>query len=163
MAGAQERAGRVGHVAQPGAGHLEDARLLGRAEAVLGRAQQPQRAVPVALQHEHHVHEVLQRAGPGEAAVLGHVTHEDRGRAVLMRPGGEPRRGLPDLAHRPGWAIQPVDRQRLHRVDDDEPGSCDLGGGKHAPRGRSRRAPDAGARAAFEEVETRRPQVQLLR
>ena len=68
---------RIGDLAEPALAHLEHAHLVGRPEAVLGRAQQAERRVPLALQVEHDVDQVLQRLRPGEAAVLGHVADED--------------------------------------------------------------------------------------
>ena len=52
---------RIGHLAQPVGGHLEDADLVGRAEAVLARAQQAQTAEALALERQHHIDDVLER------------------------------------------------------------------------------------------------------
>ena len=66
------------------AGHLEDAELVGRAEAVLHGAQRAEEAVAVALELEHRVDHVLEDARPGDGALLGHVTDEEDGRAGLL-------------------------------------------------------------------------------
>jgi hypothetical protein len=51
---------------QAALGHLEDANLVGRAEAVLERAQRAIGALALALEGEHAVDQVLQHARPGE-------------------------------------------------------------------------------------------------
>ena len=98
-----ERRAGIGNFAQAVAGHLEDAHLLGRAEAVLARAQQPQARKALALERQHDVHEVLQRLWPSKRPVLGHVADEDDRHAVLLgigpeaapRPRGPGRRSRP--------------------------------------------------------------------
>ena len=74
----QVEAGRVLDRLEPGLAHLEEAGLVGRAEAVLGGAQDAVGAQVVALEGEDAVDQVLERARAGEAAVLGHLPHEDR-------------------------------------------------------------------------------------
>ena len=69
---------RVGHAGEPGAGHLEDAELVRRAEAVLHRAQDAMRVVAVAFELEDAVDEVLEHARAGDGAVFRHVADEDR-------------------------------------------------------------------------------------
>ena len=96
--GAAEELRRVGHADEPGAGHLEDAELVRRAEAVLRRAQDAVRVVAVALELEHAVDEVLEHARAGDRAVLRHVADEDRRDAGLLRDAQQPRRGLAHLA-----------------------------------------------------------------
>ena len=68
---------RVGHADEAGGGHLEDAELVRRAEAVLRRAQDAVLVVAVALELEDAVDEVLEHARPGDRAVLRHVADED--------------------------------------------------------------------------------------
>src|SRR5436190_211406 len=48
----QERAGRVGHLAEPAVAHLEDADLVGRSETVLRCAEQADGSEPLALERE---------------------------------------------------------------------------------------------------------------
>jgi hypothetical protein len=83
-AGLDEGQARIGDLAQPIGGHLEDADLFGRSIAVLGRAQQPQAGIPVAFERQHHVDQMLERLGPGERAVLGHVADEHHRHATLL-------------------------------------------------------------------------------
>ena len=59
----EEGAGGVGDLEQAGLGHLEDADLVGGSEAVLGGAQEPQRARALALEVQDRVDEVLERLG----------------------------------------------------------------------------------------------------
>ena len=56
----EEQRGRVGHALEPAVGHLEEAELVGGAEAVLHGAQQAQRVVALALEGQHGVDEVLE-------------------------------------------------------------------------------------------------------
>ena len=84
----QERAGRVGDLEQAGLAHLEDADLLGRPEPVLGRAQEAQRGVALAVEADDRVDEVLEGLRPGDRAVLGDVPDEDDRRS--RRPSRAP-------------------------------------------------------------------------
>ena len=97
-----EELGRIGDADEPLAGHLEDADLVRRAEAVLRRAQDAVRVVAVALELEHAVDEVLEHARAGDGAVLRHVADEDRGDAVLLGDSQEPAGRLAHLADRAG-------------------------------------------------------------
>ena len=82
----------VGHAGQARLGHLEQAELVGGAEAVLDRAQQAQRVVAVALEREHGVDQVLEHPRARRGAVLGDVARRARrGHAAglgLARRGG---------------------------------------------------------------------------
>ena len=71
----------------PSSVELEAADLVGRAEAVLDRADQPQRRVPVALEVQHHVDEVLEQPRAGDRAVLGDVADEDGRDAAVLATG----------------------------------------------------------------------------
>ena len=105
---------------RPSAGHLEDANLLGRAEAVLARAQESEAREALALEGQHHIDDVLERLGPGERPVLGHVADEHHRHAVLLGIRLEQRRAAADLANRAGRAFELVGGHRLDRVDDDQ-------------------------------------------
>ena len=114
---ADEARRRVGDLDQPAAGHLEHAGLVGRAEAVLERAQRAVRALALALELQHAVDEVLEHARAGQRALLGDVADEQHGDVARL---GEPRDAVGDLAHladRAGRAGQLGRVQRLHRVD----------------------------------------------
>ena len=58
----EKQLGRVGDFAQAAAGHLEHADLVGRAEAVLDRAQDAELVRALALEREHRVDHVLDHA-----------------------------------------------------------------------------------------------------
>ena len=136
--------------------HLEDAHLVGRAEAVLQRPQRAVGALALALELEHAVHEVLEHARAGERALLGHVAHEDHRHAALLRhahqaPGDLAH--LPDGARRAGHAVRV---EGLHGVDHADVGPLGLERGddrleiglrhdRHAQRVLARAARPAGA------------------
>ena len=111
----------IGHGDQAVLLHLEHAELVGAAEAMLDRAQHPQRVVPVAFERQHGVDEVFEHARPGQRAVFGDVAHQhqrhiarlcDRG-AVDARSGA-PARPSPAVDDNCGSA------DGLDGVDDDE-------------------------------------------
>ena len=116
----EEGPGRIGDLAQAALAHLEHADLLGRAEAVLGRPQQPQRAVALALERQDRVDEVLEGLRPGERAVLGHVADEDDRDPVALGELHQPERRLADLADAAGRPVELVDGRGLDRVDDEQ-------------------------------------------
>ena len=131
---------------RPCAGHLEDADLLGRAEAVLGRADQPQRRVALALDRDDRVDEVLEGLGPGDRAVLGHVPDEDDRDALALGEVHQADGRLADLADAAGRAVELVDRRGLDRVDDDERRSHAVGRPRRSTRCRARPGPRRAAR-----------------
>ena len=97
----------VQHLDQPALAHLEQARLVGRSEAVLERPQLAIGALALALELQHAVHEVLEHARTGERAVLGDVPHEDHRHPARLGQLHDPRRHLahlPDRARRTGAA-----------------------------------------------------------
>ena len=154
----EERAGRVGHFEEARLGHLEDADLVGRAEPVLGGAEQAQRRVPLALEVDHGVDEVLECLGPGDRTVLRHVTDEDHGDPVTLGEVHQAERRFADLADAPGRPVELVDRGGLDRIDDDhdralgprsihDPADVVLG-----------EDPDAIGRRSVEQAQTCRPQ-----
>ena len=116
---------------RPPPAHLEHADLVGRAEAVLERAQRAVGALALALELQHAVDEVLEHARAGERALLGHVADEQHRDVARL---GEPRDAVGDLAHladRAGRAGQLGRVQRLHRVDHADLGPLGLERGEH--------------------------------
>ena len=97
---------------QAGLGHLEDADLVGRAEPVLRRPQEPQRGVALALEVDDGVDQVLERLRAGDRAVLGDVADEDHRDPVALREIHQPQRRLADLADAPGRARRARRRSR---------------------------------------------------
>ena len=67
---------------------------------MLDGAQHAQRVVPVALEREHGVDDVLEHSRAGERAVLGDVADEDDGDTAPLGLGGELLGARPDLQHR---------------------------------------------------------------
>ena len=117
----EEGARRIGDLEQARLGHLEHADLVGRAEPVLRRAQQPHRGVALALEIDDRVDEVLERLGPGDRAVLGHVADEDHGDPVALGEVHQAQGRFADLADAPGRAVEVLDRRRLDGIDHDQP------------------------------------------
>jgi len=97
--------------------HLEDAGLLGRAEAVLDRAHGPVAALTLAFEGEDAVNEVLEDARAGERPLLGHVPDEQNRDALPLGDRDDPCRNLAHLTDRPGAARQLAGIERLHGVD----------------------------------------------
>ena len=100
---------------EPARGHLHEPELVGRAEAVLQRAQHAQRVMAIALEREHRVDDVLERARPGEPTVLRDVPDEQGRDVVLLR---EPHELLRAVAH-----LGDRTRPRPARRDRARPGS----------------------------------------
>ena len=93
--------------------HLEHADLVGRAEAVLDRAQDAEMMAAFALEIEHGVDHVLDDARAGDLAVLGDVADEDDGRAAsAWRSGSSPARRRAPASPCPA----PIRRGRVHSV-----------------------------------------------
>ena len=109
---------RVGDLLQAGIGHLEDADLGGRAEAVLHRAEHAEMMAGVALEIEHGVDHVLDHARSGDLAVLGDMA--DQHDCGLRRLGvaDQRLRGGAHLRHGAGRAFGEIGPQRLDGIDD---------------------------------------------
>ncbi len=112
----QEQLGGVGDLAKPQAGHLEHADLVGRAEAVLHRAQDAELVRAFALERQHGVDHVLDHAGAGDLAVLGDVADEDDGRAGVLGVADQRLRRAAHLRHRAGRGLDHVGPHGLDRV-----------------------------------------------
>jgi hypothetical protein len=65
--------------------HLEHAELADRAEAVLHRADDAMRVMPLTLEIQHRIDDVLERLGAGKTAILRHVADEKRGDVLPFR------------------------------------------------------------------------------
>ena len=63
---------------------------------------------------------MLEGAWAGQGPVLGDVTHEQHGHALLTRERAQLDRGLAHLAHRARRTVEAVDLDRLHRVDHQQ-------------------------------------------
>ena len=112
--------------ARPGRGHLEDAELVRRAEAVLDGAQDAVRAVAVALEVEDAVDEVLEHARARDGALLRHVADEEGRDALLLGDAEEAAGRLAHLADRAGRRAELGRVERLHGVDHADLGPLAL-------------------------------------
>ncbi|MDT4838658.1 hypothetical protein FQZ97_724200 [compost metagenome] len=113
----EEDGGGVGDFLQALVGHAEHAQFVDRAEAVLHRPQQAQAAIGFALEIEHRVHHVLQHAGAGQGAFLGHVADQEDRRAALLGEAHQQRRALAHLGHAAGGRLQLLGEDGLDGVD----------------------------------------------
>ena len=80
----QEQRRGIGDFGQAGIGHLEDADLVGRAEAVLDRAQDAELMAALALEIEHGVDHVLEHARAGDMPFLGDMADQDDAEAAPL-------------------------------------------------------------------------------
>ena len=105
---------------RPALAHLEQAQLVGAAEPVLHRPQQAQRVVPLALEGEHRVDQVLEHPGAGEPAVLRDVAHQHDADVAALGLGHQAVGAPPHLAHRARRRGEVGVVHRLDRVDDHD-------------------------------------------
>ena len=119
---AEEQRAGVGDLGDARSGHVEASDLVGRTEAVLQRADEPQRRLPVALELAHHVDEVLEDARTRDRPVLGDVADDDDGQPALLRDADEGGCDLAHLARVPGHPLRQRGRDGLHRIDDQQLG-----------------------------------------
>ena len=113
--------------ARPGVGHLEDADLVGRAEAVLDRAQDAELVAALALEVEHRVDHVLEHARAGDLPVLGDVADQDAPRCrAAWRSGSARAPQARTWVDRAGRASTRVEPHGLDRIDDDQVGRARL-------------------------------------
>ncbi len=103
----QEQFGRIGDLAQAEPGHLEHADLVGRAEAVLHRAQDAELLRAFALERQHRVDHVLDHARAGDLAVLGDVADQDDGGAGFLGEADQRLRRGAHLRDRAGRGLRP--------------------------------------------------------
>ena len=102
---ARNRAEGFGDLGEAAIGHLEDADLVGGAEAVLDGAQDAELVAALAFEIEHGVDHVLQHARAGEAAVLGDVADQDQGEAAGFGQADQLEPGGADLGDGAGGAV----------------------------------------------------------
>ena len=166
----RDEAGRgVLDLDEPLLAHLEDAGLVGGAEAVLQRPQRAVGALALALEAQHAVHQVLEHARARQRALLGHVAHQDHGRALrclatrISRPAtsrtwptepGEPRQRRRRRAPGPSRSTHDLGPLGLDRGDHGV--EVGLGHDRHPQRGRAEplgAQPDLGGRLLARHVE----------
>ena len=78
--------------------------------------------MPVAVEMQDDVDQVLQRPRPGYRAVLGHVPDEHGGQHLLLRHLHQGGGHLADLGNPAGRAVNAGDVDGLYRVDDQQAG-----------------------------------------
>ena len=128
----QEQPARVGQPGDADVGQVEAADLVGGAEAVLDRAHEAQPRVPVALELEDDVDEVLEHAGDRRSS-----RPWSRGRRAARRcrapwrPRMRLRRDLAHLRDVAGLALDVGARDGLHGVDDEQVGRACLDVAEH--------------------------------
>jgi hypothetical protein len=131
LAVGEEQRARVGNARQPALAHLEQAQLVRAAEPVLDGPQHAQRVVPLAVEGQHRVDQVLEHPGPGQAALLGHVPHQDHADAPGLGLADQALGTAPHLPDRPGRRRDVGVVHRLDGVDHDHVGCQRVDVGDH--------------------------------
>ena len=72
----------------------------------------------LAFEIEHGIDHMLQHAGPGDGALLGHMADQEQRDAALLRQPDEIVTAGPHLRDRAGGGFDRIGKQRLHRIDD---------------------------------------------
>src|SRR5205823_5947840 len=116
--GREEGGRRIRHLLETALAHGEHADLLGRAEAVLGGAQQAELLPAVAFQVQHGVNDMLQDPRSGNGTFFGDVPDQEDGNADLLGQPHESGSRLPNLGDAAGAALEAGVRDGLDRVDD---------------------------------------------
>ena len=142
----EEQRRRVRHRLQAGAGHLEHADLGGRAEAVLHRAHDAVGVMPLALEVEHRVDDVLEHLGPGQRAVLGDVADDERRHVLALGREQQLRRRLAHLGDAARRRLQLGREHGLDRVEHEQRRLQPHAPRRGRARGRSRRTGTADRR-----------------
>jgi hypothetical protein len=124
LAARKEDRGWIAHFAQAAFLHREHAYFVGRAEAVLDRADHPEPAPRIALEVQHRVHHVLEHAGAGDHALARHVTDQEYGSAARFCVANQARRRLAQLRDRSGCRLDGGHGHGLDRVDHEDRCAC---------------------------------------
>ena len=116
----QEQSRGVRHFGKAAAGHLEHANLVGRAEPVLGRPQEPEGVRAVALEGEDGVDHMFDDAWARDLAVLGHVPDEQQRGVARLGEADQRLRRPAHLADRSRRRFDRVAPHGLNGIDDHE-------------------------------------------
>ena len=81
------------------------------------------RMMPLAFEVQHRVDDMLQGFWTREAALLGHVSDQERGNVVALRGEQKLGGGFPHLPDTAGRRLKLQREHRLNRVDDEELGT----------------------------------------
>src|SRR5262249_40412199 len=117
----QEEARWVLDLEQAPLGHLKDADLVRRAEAILHGTQDSISMMLFALEVQHRVDQVLENARSSQRSLLGDVPDQKRRNASPLGDCHETSPALPDLGHAPWRRLQSGQKHGLDRVDDQNP------------------------------------------
>ena len=126
VAARQEKRGGVGDLGESLPRHFENADLVGGAEAVLHRAQNAEVAPAVPLEGDDRIDHMLDHAGAGDLAVLGHMAHENHRRAAGLGVADQRLRRAAHLGDRAGGGFHRLSPHGLDGIDDDEGGRAAL-------------------------------------
>ena len=74
----------------------------------------------IALEIKHRVDHVLDQLGPGDLAILGDVPDQHDGAAAHLGKAHQRVGRRAHLGNGAGGSLQPLDPERLDRIDDDE-------------------------------------------
>ena len=108
----------VFHLAESLVVHFKNADLIGGAEAVFCRAQDPVALALIALEIQHAVHHVFQNFGSCDAAFLVDVTDDKRREALILGRAHDPHRAFPHLADAAGRGVGVGVKHGLDGIDD---------------------------------------------
>ena len=115
----KEHAG-VDHFAHATVGLLEARDLVGGAVTILHSPQQSQRCVPITLEGERRVTDVLESPRPGHGGFFRHLTDEADRDSARFGYSGQRVRHLHDLRNASSPSIHVCRGDGLNGVDDDE-------------------------------------------
>ena len=107
---------------QAGASHFKQPHLEGAAEAVLDGPHPPVGVVPVALEAEHHIHQMLEQAWAGQKAVLGDMAHDHHHAAAGLGEGDQIQGAAAKLAGAARYGIHVGAVHQLDGVDHQHRG-----------------------------------------
>ena len=110
---------RIGNLYESVLAHLEHADLVGRAEAVLRRAQATERPCRLALEVQHTVHHMLKDFRAGKRTLLVDVTDDEDGDVLVLRVLHQAHRALFYLGRAAGRGAEVALVDRLNGVHDE--------------------------------------------
>ncbi len=113
----EKKPGWIDDRRQPFAGHLEHPQLAGGPVPILGRPDHSVGMITLAFEIQNRVHNVLERFGPGEIAILGHVSYEENRSAGGFGEIKKLRRHLTNLADTPRGGREPGRVDGLRRIE----------------------------------------------
>ena len=94
----QKDLGRIADLPEPGLFHLENADLVGRAEAVFYRSQNAETVTPLSFKVQDGVDHMLEDSWAGDRPVFGHVADQKGAKALFLRQNDNGAGALSDLA-----------------------------------------------------------------